>query len=162
MEQCSVCLRNENLYPLECSHRLCLQCVKGVCTHGGRCPLCRAEFSGAYKHQVGTAPATLQDFGASVQERVSAMLLPGGAWAYGDRKNINCWLYDETIQREIQEADSRTDSPRVFYTTACGSVIKIDLDARKQVNVTTRAVRKLRKCSTVDTGVIKGIAGMPK
>ena len=174
MDECAVCLQHDNLYPLECVHRLCLQCAKGVCLHAGRCPLCRHVFSETYKRQVTTAPGTLYDFSESVTDRIAAMFsgresVPvSSVWAYGDRKNKGCWLYDETTQREIREAESRTEPPRVVYATACGSVVKIDVDARLQVNVATRAVRKLRRFSNEESDIdekmatIKGIAGMPK
>jgi len=129
---------------------------------------------------VTTAPGTLYDFSESVTDRIAAIFFGSGSgsgsesvpvssvWAYGDRKNKGCWLYDETTQRELREAESRPEPPRVVHATACGSVVKIDVDTRLQVNVATHAVRKLRRFSSEDSDInekmatIKGIAGMPK
>ena len=58
METCPVCALDELLYPLECTHKLCLKCLKGVCAHAGAlCPYCRVELSAAYKSHMPTVAA---------------------------------------------------------------------------------------------------------
>ena len=160
MEACPVCAFDELLYPLECSHKLCLKCVKGVCVHSGACPCCRAELSSAYKTRIAAVPGSIRDVGADIDVRIADLFACGsGAWAYSDRKYKSCWLYDENTQREIESAS--TAGLTGVDVTACGCVVRIDFQARVQVNTATRTRRRLRKVSN-DSHEIKGIAGMPR
>ena len=162
METCPVCALDELLYPLECcSHKLCLKCLKGVCIHASACPCCRAEFSIAFKTRIGKAPATIRDIGTDINDRIEAMFAAGVAWAYNDRKNKGCWLYDEHTQREIKSVKD-AGVTTTLDATACGCVVTIDLEHLTQVNKSTFAIRRIRVLSSDNTDTIKGIAGMPR
>lgn len=160
MEACPVCTFDEFLYPLECcTHKLCLKCLKGVCLHAGTCPCCRAELSAAFKMRIDTKPSAIRDVGDDIHDRIQAMLAAGAAWAYGDRKNKCCWLYDENTQREIKAATDAGAS--TVIATACGCAVTIDVIRKTQENHSTRAMRCIRVVSD-DAAAIKGIAGMPR
>ena len=158
METCPVCAYDELLYPLECSHKLCLKCVKGVCIHAGACPCCRAELSSAYKTRITTMPVAIRDVGTDIDTRIGNLLAAGAVWAYS-AKSRGCWLYDENTQREIKDASDAGLTG--LDITACGCVVHIDLVGCTQQNPTTHAKRRIRKIST-DASEIKGIAGMPR
>ena len=168
MEACPVCALDELLYPLDCTHKLCLKCIKGVCLHTGACPCCRAELSSAYKTRIAATPVAIRDVGPDIDTRIGELLLQaadgngsgsGNVWAYNDRHNRGCWLYDETTQQEIKVASAAGLTG--LDVTACGCVVRVDLEGCTQVNPTTRARRRIRKIYT-DTPTIKGIAGMPR
>ena len=159
LEDCFICNMPQFLYPLECPHKFCLQCIKGCSVTSGACPYCRQTFSDAFITTIRTNPSEILNLGQSIDAQITELFdrFPDGLWAYEGRMR-GYWLFTENIQNEIQTclAEGRTR----FETLLCGQMVTIDVLNRVQQNKVTLATRDLHVLPNMDSA-IKGIAGMP-
>ena len=159
IDHCNVCMNDRYLYPLECPHKFCLECVKGCCIRTGACPYCRQEFSDDYIQNIMFQPEKILNLGSTIDEQVKDYFLryPDGLYVYEGRAN-GCWLFSDHIQQEIKTAiENETDT---FDALICGQMVTIDLKRMVQITQSTNALRRIWKIGTIIDEPIKGIAGM--
>lgn len=157
-EECNVCLNKHYLYPLECVHKFCLECIKGCCITSGACPYCRQTFSDGYKNSIMTNPGGILNLGDVIDGQINALFdkYTEGLWVYEGRR-YGWWIYNDIIQEELQKTDADT-----VQTSVCGQLITIHLEEEFQRANGSHAVRKIRKVQRTDHIILNGIAGMEK
>lgn len=162
-EECDVCMTRQYLYPLECPHRFCLQCIKGVCVSASSaCPCCRAPFTESFKQSIFKTPARMRNIASKIDEKVANIFSTNGGWAWGyqSRGSASFWLFDEDTQQAIRAAEGAGND--VLRTTICGQVVTVDLSRRVQTNTITGVMRRIHKIAADDAKpMIRGVAGMP-
>jgi hypothetical protein len=158
-ELCNVCMNERYLYPLECPHKFCLECIKGCCMRMGSCPYCRQAFSDDYREKIMLRPETILDLTSTIDEQIRDYFAryTDGVYVYEGRAN-GCWLFSDHIQQEIKIAEeTKTD---VFDVLLCGQMVTIDLKRKIQTTQSSNAVRRIWKIGSIIEEPIKGIAGM--
>lgn len=165
---CGVCLETVNVkklpIELDCHHKFCFLCIKGVCDTNPVCPICRNGISSSIITN-STTPLPSES--------------PDIYWLYTARNN-GWWRYDPVTSEEIeknyqeyiQESEKLEESENEeesvsqmlnidhseFIISIMGREYRIDFVHMEQS--CDGNVRSIKRETNVDTLTIRGIAGL--
>ena len=140
MEECIICNTVTLLQELQCKHKYCILCVKGLINTTPKCPICRAVIT------------RITPIATTIPTNKYTRL-----WLYQGRTG-GWWVFDDELQEKLSSAKCTS-----FSWIVSSQRMHFDVVNMVQENLDTGTVRYIKRIDISDVSKyeIRGVSGVP-